>query len=273
MSMMSAMSFDAPSVSVERNASLQRAGSFLAEYTSWLWGCGATCVRIDKNVKRMAEAWGFDVDLTVLPKHITVAVSDAGSGESAVFTRKIQRCGVNFDINTSLSGLSWNVVDHRLGVAEAEEIMGRIVGKRYANGWKIVFLTSLANASFCRLFGGDAAAMAVVFMATFAGIFVKHQLLRHKVDLALVFVVCAFISTVICSGAELFGWGCCPAVALTTSVLYLIPGVPYLNAASDLIDRHYLCSLGRLVDALVLTAALSVGMWLGLSVMKMEMLW
>lgn len=28
-------------------------GRFLAEYSAWLWGSGATCVRIDKNVSRM----------------------------------------------------------------------------------------------------------------------------------------------------------------------------------------------------------------------------
>ena len=85
-----------------------------------------------------------------------------------------------------------------------------------------------------------------------------------------VFIICAFISTVITTGAHLFGWGATPEIAVATSVLYLIPGVPFINSASDLIDRHYLCSLSRLMDACVLTACLSIGMCAGLSLMGLN---
>ena len=55
-----------------------------------------------------------------------------------------------------------------------------IVGQPYGNNFNILWLTSLANASFCRLFGGDAAAMGVVFFATAAGYFLKQRFLREK---------------------------------------------------------------------------------------------
>ena len=40
---------------------------FLAEYAAWLLGCGATCIRITKNVTRIAEAWNLKTEITIMP--------------------------------------------------------------------------------------------------------------------------------------------------------------------------------------------------------------
>lgn len=264
--------FEGSDRSTASESTIDAVGFFLADYTSWLWGCGATCVRIERNVHRIAATYGYEVDLTIMPKHVTVELSDE-SGHTGQFTRKIRQCGINFDLNSELSALSWSIADNRLSIAETKNKLHAVVEKRYNDGLRILFLASLANAAFCRLFGGDTVAMAVVFFATFSGYSVKQMLIRWKVDVRVVFFICAFISSALCAGAQIFHWGDTPAVALATSVLYLIPGVPYLNSASDLIDRHYLCSFSRFMDALVLTAALSAGMCLGLSVMNMKMIW
>ena len=57
---------------------------------------------------------------------------------------------------------------------------------------------------------------------------------------------------------------------MATSVLYLIPGVPYINSASDLIDGHYLCSFSRFVDACVLTACLSIGLCAAIAIFGLK---
>ena len=215
------------------------AGEFLAEYTAWLWGCGATAIRIEKNVWRMAEAFGL---------------------ERTVVIRKMAACGISFDINTRLSRLSWEVADRKIGFHEACRRFDLIKETKPTAWWETLLLASLANASFCRLFGGDAVAMAVVFTATLAGFYLKQIMLRNHADVRVTFFCCAFFSAAISVGAEIFKWGDTPDIAIATSVLYLIPGVPYINAASDLIDRHYLCAFGRFCDACVLTAALSAGL-------------
>ena len=95
-------------------------------------------------------------------------------------------------------------------------------------------------------------------------------MLRNGADVRVTFFMCAFISSALAYGATLFGWGATPDVALATSVLYLIPGVPYINAASDLIGRHYLCAFSRFADACVLTACLSAGLCLGIRLLGIE---
>lgn len=242
-------------------------GEFLADYTAWLWGCGATCVRIEKNSGRIARALGYDICITIMPKHINLTLKDSATGSQATYQRQMVTCGINFDLNAHLSSLSWKIADKKLSYIQAKALFEKIISKPYPTTQLTVLLTSLANASFCRLFAGDATAMLVVFVATYAGFELKRILIKRHLDVRLVFIICAFVSTVISIGAQLFSWGTTPDTAIATSVLYLIPGVPYINSASDLIDRHYLCSLSRLMDACMLTACLSIGLCAGLSLM------
>lgn len=244
---------------------IEAVGEFLAEYASWLWGCGATYMRIEKNVSRMACSYGCSVELTVLSRHLTVAVSaESGGASSKVFCCAMRPCGISFEMNTALSALSWRIRDNSLPLDEACRRLRAITAGKSRDGWHVLILTSLANASFCRLFGGDASAMAVVFAATLAGYYMKQRMLAWHVDTRVVFFLCAVISSAISAGAVLFGWGQTPEVATATSVLYLIPGVMYIDAAADLIDRRYVCSFCRCAEAAVLTACLSTGLFVGL---------
>ena len=257
----------------DQSVDIDQLGEFLSEYTSWLWGCGATCERIDKNVSRIASAYGYVADITTMPRHITVALKPIGNQSLRSFGNATARCGINYDMNASLSALSWTIKDRKLSLVQSRERFNQIISKPYTNGCAISLLTSLANASFCRLFGGDAVAMAIVCGATLAGYFCKQRLLALHLDVRAVFFMCAFISTILCAGAITFGWSGTPGVALATCVLYLIPGVPYLNAAGDMIGQHYVCAFGRLMDAVVLTAMLSAGLCLGLYIMNIGTVW
>lgn len=110
-------------------------------------------------------------------------------------------------------------------------------------------------------------AMLVVCVATMAGYRLKQLLLGVRVDGRVVMMACAFVSSVLGATDGLFGLGSTPAVSIGTSILYLVPGVPYLNSFSDMLYRYYICALSRLMDALVLTACLTAGLCAGLLLM------
>ena len=113
--------------------------------------------------------------------------------------------------------------------------------------------------------------MAVVLAATMAGYYIKQLMLGRHIDLRLTVIVCAFVSSVISAADSLFSLGTTPAIALGTSVLYLVPGIPFLNSFSDLLYRHYICAFSRFVDAVVLTCCLSAGLCAGMAAMNSGM--
>ena len=100
----------------DNSAVLRNTATFLAEYASLLSGCGSTCIRIEKNTRRMAEAFGVSLDIFIMPAHVTISVWNTDRTYAEMAQRKTASCGISFDLNTRLSQLSWEVADNRLGL-------------------------------------------------------------------------------------------------------------------------------------------------------------
>lgn len=249
--------------------SLKEATRFLSDYSVLLFGSGATCVRMDRNIRRIADSLDMKVEYSILPRHIHLTVKRKGEQHTTVVT--IRELPASFAIIATLSKLSWQMADGRVGFRCAVETLGRIAKTERVYPWLLVVLVSLANACFCGLFAGDLVAMATVFVATFCGFCVKQTLMEKHWDFRLIAFVAAFVSTVIASGDMLFGISATPDVAIGTSVLYLVPGIPFINSFCDLIDRHYLCFFGRLLNALVISFSLSAGLLAGMVLMNVRM--
>ena len=62
--------------------SVKEACVFLSGYASALLGCGATCIRIEKNVNRMAETFGIDYSMVIMPATVQMTVWDKGRQHS-----------------------------------------------------------------------------------------------------------------------------------------------------------------------------------------------
>lgn len=244
---------------------------FLSHYAVWLLGCGATCIRLEKNVRRMAHAFGKEVELTIMPRHVHMTVYGRNKEEMFTSIDTVLHTAISFDINTRLSELSWEVADRKIGFAEAKARFEDIIGSNSGNKWVVLLLVTLANASFCRLFGGDWISMGMVGVATLVGFYLKQLLLGHGLDVRVTVFVCAFLSSILGATCALFGWGTTPNIAIGTSVLYLVPGIPFLNSFSDMLYCHYICAFSRFVDALILTGCLSVGLCCGMLLMNIGM--
>ncbi len=250
-------------------------GAFLAEYAARLLGCGATCLRLEMNLRRMAEAYGHKVEVTIFPRHVHLTVTDASErhcSEQAFTTiAAVPPCGISYACNTELSRLSWAIADDGMSLDGAWERYDQIVSTPGLNANLVLVLAALANASFCRLFGGDWVAMACVTLSTLIGFYFKQRMVARHIDVRVVFIFCAFISTVIASSDMLFGLGTTPGIAIGSSVLYLVPGIPFLNSFSDLLNHHYICAFSRFMDAVVLTCCLSLGLCAGMALMHVGM--
>lgn len=251
--------------------SLKEMSDFLSSYADLLFGCGSTCIRLEKNVARIAASSDMDASMSILPHHIHLTICDRHSHESITSIVSIHERAASFDINTRLSRLSWAMADRQITFSDAQEQLHQIYRTTPVGKSTVLLLASLANAAFCRLFGGDVTAMAIVFAATMAGFYLKQLLTARKVDIRLTFMICSFVSAVLASSDGLFGLGSTPATSVGTSVLYLVPGIPFINSFCDMIDRHYICAFGRMMNAIVLTCCLSAGLYAGMLLMNIGM--
>lgn len=144
-----------------------------------------------------------------------------------------------------LNALGWRIVDERLSLEEARQSLDAILsGPRYHPAL-VLHSGGLRHAAFCRLFEGDATAMGLVFIATLAGFYLRQLLVRWRVDGKIVFFLCAFAASLLAAPGVLFHWGTTPQTALAASVLFLIPGIPLINAMLDIMDGHALMGFAR----------------------------
>ena len=249
---------------------LKQKCQFISTYAATMLGCGATCIRIRKNVGRIARSFDTDVEMTILPAHVILTLWDLRHTHSYNCTVRPIGGGIDFNRNIKLSKLSWDIAENRIPCEKASQLYDQIMTAKPLNKWIVLLLTSAANASFCRLFGGDFRAVGIVFFATLIGFLLKQILIEDKVDIRITTIASAFVASVIGAAGYVFNLTDTPDLALGTSVLYLVPGIPYINSVSDLLAHHYLCSFSRFMQAVILTVCLSLGLCGGMYLMQMQ---
>lgn len=70
-----------------------------------------------------------------------------------------------------------------------------------------------------------------------------------KINHYVVFIVSAFVASLCASTALIFDTT--SEIAMATSVLYLVPGVPLINGVIDIVEGYVLTGFARLTEAFV----------------------
>jgi len=249
---------------------LKDVSKFLSDYATSLMAVGVQTSRIVRNTERIARAYGCRCETTIFLKTIVMTVWDIDDEHSYSSVSNKKPMGLNFEMNAELSRLSWDITDKALALPAAKANYEKIIHKPRASKWLVLLLVSFANAAFCHLFRGDEWAMFVVFLATLGGFFLKQSLLeRHWNELA-VFIISSFTAAVFGSSAYVWHLGYTPDIALGTSVLYLIPGVPLINGIMDIIDCHVLAGISRLINAALLIICIAIGLTAAISLIGIQ---
>lgn len=232
-------------------------------------GAGVHTSRVVRNSKRIGTALGVDVSIHTSQKTATLTVKSGQLMNTRVLD--IPAFPISFEWNADLSALSWAAYDRKMPLKEIEAKFDELISKPRMNPVFVLLMVSLANASFCRLFGGDVWAMLVTFTATMIGFFTRQHLTRRKVNHYIVFIISAFVASLCASTALTLGIDSAE-IALATSVLYLVPGVPLINGIIDITDGHIQIGISRLVNALMLIVCIAIGMSATLMLVKDSLL-
>ena len=242
---------------------------FIARYASYLMGSGVHTSRVVRNSRRIGAALDVEINLAVFPKSIIVSGTDT-EGETFSRVVTIPACPIDFERNADLSALSWEAYDCKLSLQQIEKRYEELCAKPRLDPMLVMILAGIANAAFCHLFGGDFQAMGVVFTAPLFGFFVKQKLAQRGLNHYLVFIVAAFAASLLSSMSLILD--ATSDVALATSVLFLIPGVPLINGFIDIIEGHILTGISRLTAAIMLIACIAIGLSATLMMVKSELL-
>jgi len=238
-----------------------------------LMSSGAHTMRIIQNISRMAQTFGYIMDLSVFQSSIMMTIIDKHEPTKRLTTiKKTKNLVLNFTIVSDLSALSWDTFDKHLSYDEIKKRHHNIITQKRMSRWLVLVLVAFANAAFCGLFKGDYYAMALVFFATLVGFFVRQEMINRHINHLVVFTTSAFIASLLAGMGYVFHWGQTPEIALAASVLYLIPGVPLINSILDIIEGHILTGIARLVNASSLIVCIAIGLFTSMLILGLEKL-
>lgn len=243
---------------MKTKAELKAIAQFVAEYATRLMGSGVHTSRVVRNSKRLGEALDVRVMVSAFQKVVTFSVHDDESGEVYSEVVDIPPLPISFKLYAELSALSWDAYDGRLSLDQIRERYEAIIAKPPLDPRLVLLLVGFANAAFCRLFGGDWCAVGIVFAATLLGFYLKQRMQKRGFNHYVTFIGSAFAASIVASVATLFDTT--SQIAIATSVLYLIPGVPLINGVIDIVEGHALNGIARLTSALMLVVCIAIGL-------------
>lgn len=253
--------------------SIEQTVDLLSDIACELMSSGAHTMRILQNVSRMAESFGYRLDLSVFQLSIMMTITSKDDPTKRLtLNKKTKHLLINYTFVSDLSALSWDTYDKHLNYEEVKLRFHEIISQKRISRWLILILVSFANASFCGLFKGDIYAIGLVFVATLAGFFVRQEMLIRHVNHLVTYTSSAFIAGLIAGMGYVFHWGNTPEIALASCVLYHTPGVPLINSVLDIIEGHILTGIARLVNASSLIVCTAIGLFTAMLLLGLDKL-
>lgn len=248
---------------------IQKLGRVLLETGSLMQSNGACSARIRITVERIAGAFGLTPHMFITQRALILTLLD--QEHLPVFNSNIRTApvGVNFKIISGISRMSFHIADKKWGIPQIESELERLVGLPHYPRLLILTAVGLADAGFCFIGDGNIKAMAVSFIATFAGLFIRQEATKKHFN----FYLCVFFAALTASFvAGAFCWYF-PHAGLksgfATSVLFLIPGVPLINSFTDIVDGNLLNGIVRALNGLFISFMIAIGLIISLLIFNL----
>lgn len=219
---------------------------------------GANTGRIRTTVNRISEAFGYKTDLFVIHRAIFLTLHDANNKDVFNSLKRTSTIGVNFKIVSGISRMSWAVVNENWLLPKIKNELNRLTSLPPYPQWITLPLTGLAGASFCKLAGGSATDMLIIFVATIAGLSMRQYTTKLRFNGYLCIYFASLTATIIAAIA--MKYATMSQQSFATAALFLVPGVPLINSFSDLIDGNLQNGIVRGFNGLIISFAIALGM-------------
>lgn len=250
-----------------KTADIKELSNFLLDYAVMLMRSGANTERTVRNVTRISKSFGYEAAIAIFQRNITMTIKDtADTSKGCTSVKQQMQPHLSLSIVNDLSALSWQSFDTNMSLKEVKERYSEIVSKAHSSNFIVLLFASFAIAAFCELFGGDYYAMLIVFLSTLVAFSLRLFLLKLKFDVRAMITAVSFTAsfTAYLIGTFLISTNTLN-VAVSTSVLFLIPGVHIINYVTDILDGHVMTGIARAVSSIILVICIAIGLYATLS--------
>lgn len=243
---------------------LLRTGQFLMEN-------GANSSRIVRTMKRVAAY--MHIPEEKLHIHITYTTIMANVSDGNHSITKFQKCykhGINMTVLSAISKLSVRALEQNLSLSQYDQNL-QMIGKRdrFYTNFYVTIGAGFACGGFCKLLGGDWLAFLFTSICAIIGLFIRRRCNHWNMNPYIGIFISAFSAT--CLAFFTHGLGSStPWHPLLACALFIVPGIPLINAVDDLLDNYIVSGLTRAVNTLMMVGAMSFGIVLAIKLCQVE---
>lgn len=229
---------------------------------------GAESILIEQTAQRLGIVLGVtSVEISLIPS--AIVLTTLVNNQSVTTTRRVHHKPINMSIVCDVQKM---VIEIEKNKHDADYVFSTLksIQPNYYNRWLVIFMVGLACASFSKLYGGDVSAFFITFVVACIAMFIRQELNKKGFALIITFGVTAFFATLFAGTALLYDMSKTPNIVLASSVLLLVPGVPFVNSFLDAFKGYLNMGWGRWLQASILTIATSMGIILAMSLLNIQ---
>lgn len=248
---------------MEINPKLDEIAALALDLGRLLMESGARGRAVEEQIIRLARGLGAS-QVEVRLGYASLAITVGREGGAITRMHKVGPHGVNQRLDIALRLLASRVGRGESTAAGTRAELDRLVRETPRHPlWLVSVAVGLACMAFGRLLGVDWPGAAPVFCAATLGQWLRRQLAHRKFNpffgAATVACVSSFLAGL---AARRLGSGTVDS-AMIAAVLLLVPGVPALNAQSDIIEGRPTLGSARTVGVAMTLIFATAGVWLG----------
>ncbi|MDC0933234.1 threonine/serine exporter family protein [Arcobacteraceae bacterium] len=231
---------------------------------------GAESKLIELTANRLGKALGVDsVEMSLIPSAIVLSTLANSKTQSVTTTRMAHHKPINMSIVCDIQKMCYSVEKHKYNINYVIETLKNIK-PNYYNRWLVVFMVGLSCASFAYLNNSDWQGLGITFLASAIAMITRQELAKRKFALIITFMVTAFVATLIAALSQIYELSSTPNIVLSSSVILLAPGFPFINSVLDAVKGYLAMGWGRWMQAVMLTVSTAIGITLAFVVLNLK---
>ena len=220
---------------------------------------GAETFRIEDSINRILSAYGIESEVFAIPNCMTISIRTP-DGRSATRMRRIGYHGNDLDSVEKYNSLSRRICAERPVPSVAIDWLKETTASKVKYKLPMVLLGNILGAAgFAVFFGGTCVdGLCAAISATLLGLSDRF-LEKFKTNQFFRTIALAFIMTIVAYITGIAGIADNADTVVIGTLMILVPGLIFTNAMRDIIFGDTNSGINRIVQVLLIAAAIALG--------------
>jgi len=233
---------------------LLRTGQMLME-------SGADTARIVRDTKLVATNMGIPIENFTLHVSYTTLMLNVSEGNNSYTNfKKCLNHGVDMTVISAISKLAWRSVEQHYSLDNYEAELNRIknLPRQYSPLLSSI-AAGFASGGFCKLFGCDWVAFFYTAICAFCGFWIRFLCNKWGINNYASIAISAFFATFLAYLTHFIPGSTTPWYPLIACTLFIVPGVPLINAINDMLNNYVVAGATRLINTILIVGSMTFG--------------